>query len=196
MKKAVRALVVVDVQNDFCPGGTLAVPNGDQVLVPLNRVVYDFHSKVEPNFFSCCQHPKITKHFEKFGGLWPVHCVRGTHGAKFHSGLFVPKGAFVLSKGGDPEKDGYSAFEGSWAGNSFDEFLVSFGVTDLYVGGLATDYCVKNTCLDARARGYNVHLMLDAYRAVNLADGERAVEEMRRARVIFTTTEKVLNEAR
>ena len=188
------ALLIVDVQNDFCPDGALAVPNGDRVLDPLNKVIRFFVEHRKSIFFSCDQHPENTKHFLK----WPPHCVVGTNGAAFAPGRQVPKGAYILSKGTDPDKDGYSAFEGSAFGNLFETLLLDFGITKLYVGGLATDYCVKASCLDARKLGYDVSLLTDACRAVNLkpTDETDALEEMHRAGVVFTTTDDALSEVR
>jgi nicotinamidase/pyrazinamidase len=110
--QASMALVIVDVQNDFCPGGTLAVPDGDRVAAPLSRLAERFAAADLPVFASRDWHPPDTGHFQRFGGPWPVHCVRDTPGAAFHPDLHLPETAVVLSKGMDPTADGYSAFEG------------------------------------------------------------------------------------
>lgn len=178
MSETKRALIVVDVQNDFCPGGALAVARGDEVVAPLNRKIEEFLERGEPVFKSRDWHQPTTKHFADYGGTWPVHCVQNTKGAEFHPDLLDDIHIRVVSKGmGDT--DCYSAFDET----DLDLQLRRLGVNELWVGGLATDYCVKNTVLDGLRKGYRVKLMKDAIRAVNLneADGERAIEEMRAA---------------
>ncbi len=173
-----RALIVVDVQNDFCPGGTLAVNNGDEVVPPLNRLIREFLERGEPVFKSRDWHPPKTKHFAIQGGAWPVHCVQGTKGAEFHPQLTDDIHVRTISKGlGD--ENSYSAFDGTDLGLQ----LQRLGVEEVWVGGLATDYCVKNTVLDALKQGLRVKALQDAMRAVELqsGDGERAIEEMRAA---------------
>ena len=173
-----RALIVVDVQNDFCPGGSLAVERGDEVVAPLNRLIEEFLERGEPVFKSRDWHPARTKHFADYGGTWPVHCVQNTRGAEFHPELLDDPRIQIISKGTGDE-DSYSAFDGT----SLADLLRAEGVTELFVGGLATDYCVKNTVLDALRAGFKVRALTDAMRAVNLRPGDdaRAVEEMRRA---------------
>jgi nicotinamidase/pyrazinamidase len=173
-----RALIVVDVQNDFCPGGALAVANGDEVVPPLNRLIDEFLKNGEPVYASRDWHPAATKHFTAFGGTWPVHCVQNTTGAEFHQGLRRDPRITVISKGlGDT--DCYSAFDET----DLAAQLKKQGVQEVWVGGLATDYCVKNTVLDARKNGFEVKALENAMRAVdvNPGDGERAIEEMREA---------------
>ncbi len=176
--REVRALVVVDVQNDFCPGGALGVEHGDEVIAPLNQLIEDFLSRGELVVKSRDWHPAQTKHFAAHGGTWPVHCVRETRGAEFHSGLLEDPSIVVVSKGlGD--KDDYSAFDGT----ELARILRERGVTEVWVGGLATDYCVKETVLAALREGFKVKAVEDAMRAVNLqpSDGAQAIAEMRRA---------------
>jgi nicotinamidase/pyrazinamidase len=171
-----RALIVVDVQNDFCPGGALAVPHGDEVIAPLNKLIKDFLERGEPVFKSRDWHPSTTKHFAAYGGTWPVHCVQETVGAEFHPSLLDDIHIRVVSKGlGD--EDCYSAFDET----DLALQLQRLGVEEVWVGGLATDYCVKNTVLDALKQGFSVKAITDAMRAVDLkpGDGERAIEEMR-----------------
>lgn len=174
------ALLIVDVQNDFCPGGALAVTDGDKVVTPLNSLSRMFDEKVWPVFFSRDWHPEKTKHFQQFGGPWPTHCVQKTRGAEFHPNLWIPKGAYILNKGVDSDKNGYSAFEGTAFSCPFDELLREFGVNTLYIGGLATDYCVKDSALDAIKMGLRTCLLLDACRAVDLnpGDGDKAIRKM------------------
>jgi nicotinamidase/pyrazinamidase len=173
-----RALIVVDVQNDFCPGGTLAVAHGDEVVPPLNRLITEFLERGEPVFKSRDWHPATTKHFADFGGTWPVHCVQDTKGAEFHPDLIDDIHIRTISKGlGD--EDCYSAFDGT----DLALQLRRLGVNELWIGGLATDYCVKNTVLDGLKEGFAVNVLEDAMRPVDLqpGDGERALEEMRTA---------------
>jgi len=176
-----KALLVVDVQNDFCPGGALPVPGGDKVVPVLNKYIKLFSQKKLPIFFSRDWHPKKTAHFEKFGGVWPAHCVQETKGAAFHPKLKIPKEAVILSKGMDPGQDSYSAFQGcDDNGQSFFNLLQISGVQELYVGGLATDYCVKSSVLDALKNGLKVTVLMDAIRGVNLKpdDSADAVKEI------------------
>lgn len=173
-----RALIVVDVQNDFCPGGALAVPHGDEVVAPLNKLIEEFLSRGEPVYKSRDWHPAQTKHFAAYGGTWPVHCVQDTHGAEFHPELIDDPRIEIISKGMGDE-DNYSAFDGTdLAARLRDE-----GVKEVLVGGLATDYCVKNTVLDALREGFQVKALAGAMRPVELkhGDGQQAIEEMQRA---------------
>jgi|KBSSwiStaDraftv2_1062776.scaffolds.fasta_scaffold758644_2 nicotinamidase/pyrazinamidase len=179
-----RALLVVDVQNDFCPGGALAVPRGDEVVEPLNKLIDKFLERGEPVYKTRDWHPPETKHFVAYGGTWPVHCVQNTEGAEFHPALRDDPRIIVVSKGlGD--NDGYSAFDGT----NLAAELQKQGVEEVVVGGLATDYCVKHTVLDARKHGFKVKALIDAMQAVDLqnGDGERALEEMRAAGAQITS---------
>jgi nicotinamidase/pyrazinamidase len=173
-----QALLVVDVQNDFCPGGTLAVAHGDEVVPPLNRLIEKFLNEGKPIYKTRDWHPPTTKHFAKYGGTWPEHCVQNTKGAEFHPQLIDDPRIHVISKGlGDT--DCYSGFDET----DLDEQLRREGVEELLVGGLTTDYCVKTTVLDARKKGFKVKALTDAIRPVDLnpGDGDRAVAEMRAA---------------
>ena len=173
-----QALIVVDVQNDFCPGGALAVARGDEVVPPLNKLIAEFLKRGEPVFKSRDWHPLKTKHFAEFGGTWPVHCVQGSKGAEFHADLTDDARIQVISKGlGD--ENSYSAFDGTELASQ----LRKLGVDEVLVGGLATDYCVKNTVLDALKEGFAVKALTNAMRPVDLqpGDGDRAIEEMRAA---------------
>jgi nicotinamidase/pyrazinamidase len=177
-QSAIRGLIVVDVQNDFCPGGTLAVPDGDKVVEPLNRLIREFLDKGEMVVKSRDWHPSVTKHFAAYGGVWPLHCVQGTYGAEFHKDLIDDERIVIISKGlGD--EDCYSAFDGT----DLAEQLRRNNVEEIYVGGLATDYCVKNTVLDGLKNGFKVKAIAEAMRPVDLqeGDGDRAIEEMKEA---------------
>lgn len=191
---AYDALLVVDVQNDFCPGGSLAVPAGDRVVPVLNRYIQRFRELKAPIYASRDWHPPATRHFQSGGGVWPPHCVQGTKGAEFHPGLALPPEAVLVSKGMDPAEDAYSCFQAEEAGG--EDFAVSLGargIQRLFVGGLATDYCVRATVLDALHEGFQVVVLRDAIAAVDVTpgDGERAIEEMRVAGAVFATVEEV-----
>ena len=189
-----KALVIVDVQNDFCPGGSLAVAGGDRVAAPLARLAARCATAGLPVFASRDWHPPDTAHFQDAGGPWPVHCVRDTPGAELHPDLVLPPEAVIFSKGVDPQADGYSAFEArDETGRDLVELLRAAGVDHLLVGGLATDYCVRATVLAALARGLRVSLLTDAVAGVNVqpGDADRAIEEMVAAGAQLTTTDQV-----
>ena len=178
------ALIVVDVQNDFCPGGALGVQNGDEVVSILNGYIDRFAVAGLPVVATRDWHPQKTRHFKDYGGVWPVHCVQHSHGAAFHPDLKLPNDATVVSKGVAADEDAYSAFQGKDAsGTALMELLQGWGVETIYIGGLATDYCVKQTALDGVRHGFTVVVLGDAIRGVNLdpGDSERALIEMRQA---------------
>jgi nicotinamidase/pyrazinamidase len=178
------ALVVVDLQNDFCPGGALHVRDGDAIVPVVNRYLDRFAQAGAPLFLTRDWHPPVTRHFQAYGGVWPTHCVQGTPGAAFHPGLAPPDGAVIVSKGMDPEQDAYSAFQAEDpSGRRLPTILKERGIRRLYVGGLATDYCVRATVLDALRDGFEVVVLTDAIGAVDLApgDGARAIHEIRGA---------------
>ncbi len=174
-----KALIVVDVQNDFCPGGSLAVADGNEVVTPLNKLIEEFLDRGEPVFKTRDWHPATAKHFSKHGGVWPVHCVQNTSGAEFHADLSDDPRITIISKGVDENADGYSGFDGT----GLAQVLRDQGIEEVWVGGLATDYCVKHTVLDARREGFQVKALADAMRPVNLKpdDGAEAILEMRAA---------------
>lgn len=187
MSERKQALLVVDVQNDFCPGGTLAVSHGDEVVEPLNKLIDEFLERGAPVYKSRDWHPATTKHFAAHGGTWPVHCVQNTRGAEFHPALRDDPRINVISKGlGDT--DCYSAFDETDLATRLHEQ----NVEQVVVGGLATDYCVKNTVLDALKHGFKVTAVENAMRAVDLqpGDGECAIEEMRAAGADIVSTDQ------
>ena len=183
-----KALVIVDVQNDFCPGGSLAVAHGDEVVAPLNQLTSEFLSRGEPVFKTRDWHPAKTKHFAIYGGTWPVHCVQDTHGAEFHPDLSDDPRVTIISKGIDERFDGYSGFDGT----NLAQLLREEDVNEVWVGGLATDYCVKHTVIDALHEGFEVKALADAMRAVNVNadDGAKAIKEMRTAGAEIVGNEK------
>ena len=170
------ALVIVDVQNDFIPGGSLAVPHGDEVVPVLNRYIEAFDAAGLAVFATRDWHPGDHCSFKSQGGSWPSHCVSGTLGAAFVPALALPASAVIISKATERDRDAYSGF----AGTELEAKLRQIGALQLFVGGLATDYCVVNTVRDARALGFGVMLLTDAIRAVEVrqGDGARAEAQM------------------
>jgi nicotinamidase/pyrazinamidase len=184
------ALVVVDLQNDFCPGGALGVRGGDAIVPVVNRYLERFAAAGAPVFLTRDWHPSVTRHFKAFGGVWPPHCVQGTRGAEFHPDLAPPAEAVIVSKGMDPDQDAYSAFQAQdRSARPFPAVLAERGVQRLYVGGLATDYCVRATVVDALRGGFEVVVLGDAIAAVDLepGDGGRAIDEMQGAGARLTS---------
>jgi nicotinamidase/pyrazinamidase len=176
------ALVIVDLQNDFCPGGSLAVRQGDAIVPVVNRYIALFTMRGLPVFASRDWHPPVTSHFKEYGGIWPPHCIRETYGAAFHPDLQLPPDAVILSKGTSCTHDDYSAFQGRDAeGRPFPDILAELGIKRLYVCGLATDYCVRETVLEALRRGLETTVLTDAVRGVDLTpgDSQRAMDAMR-----------------
>jgi nicotinamidase/pyrazinamidase len=169
------ALVVVDVQNDFCPGGALAVSNGDIVVAVLNKYIQLFRKAGAPIFYTRDWHPQDHSSFKSQGGPWPPHCVQGTDGAKFHPDLIPPVPGEVISKA-DEKDEAYSFFQGT----DMAERLRRQGITTLLVGGLATDYCLRETVLDGLKFGFRVYHLDDASKGVNVRpdDSDRALQEM------------------
>jgi nicotinamidase/pyrazinamidase len=203
-----KALILVDIQNDFLPGGALAVPEGDAVIPVANQAqqrfdlivaTQDWHPKDHTSF--AANHPgrRIGEVIDVEGlpqVLWPVHCVQETSGAEFGPSLDVRRISHVVRKGTDPHIDSYSGFfdNGHRKATGLDEWLRTRGVTEIYLLGLATDYCVKYTALDGRRLGYDVWLILDGCRGVELQPGDvaEAVEEMRSAGVRGITSDEVM----
>ena len=178
-----EALIVVDVQNDFCPGGALAAPEGDRVVPVINRLMNKFPLVLA----SKDMHPHESVHF----GKWPVHCVKGTFGAEFHPDLAAGKIQKVLHKGTSDKDDGYSAFEAT--NEDLALYLKGKGVTDIYVCGLTTEYCVKNTALDGMKYGFNTFVVTDATSAVEPGtDNEKsALKDMKEAKIVFLTSDQI-----
>jgi len=172
------ALLLVHVQNDFLPGGSLAVPDGDQVIAVLNDCIGMFVRDGYPVFATRDWHPVNHCSFRHRGGPWPVHCVADTPGAAFAADLNLPATARVISQATDPAREAYSGFDGT----DLDAALRLRHVRRLIVGGLATDYCVLHTVRDALRLGYAVVVLADAVRAVDArpSDGARALDEMKR----------------
>jgi nicotinamidase/pyrazinamidase len=172
-----EALIVVDLQNDFCPGGALAVDGCDAVIAPLNRVAAEHDVVVATRDW----HPEDHHSFAAQGGPWPEHCVQGSEGAELHPDLDRGPIERIVDAGGTREAPGFDKFEDT----GLEDFLRERGVARVHVGGLALDYCVKHTALGARRRGFDTVVHLDATRAVDVepGDGERAIAELREAGV-------------
>ena len=178
------ALICVDVQNDFCFGGALPVPQGEQVAGPLNRAILKFDTVVLTRDWHPRDHCSFsdTPAFED--GSWPTHCVQNSPGAEFHGELHAPLDAIIVSKGDHPDREAYSGFQDT----GLAEKLRKRGITRVFVGGLATDYCVKATALDAVQAGFETWLLQDAARGVNEATTKAALAALREAGVHFAST--------
>jgi len=183
------ALIIVDVQRDFMPGGALPVPKGDEVIPALNSYIEVFSKLGRPIIATRDWHPQDHVSF-KPKGPWPPHCVQGTPGAEFHPDLRLPEDAIIVSKATEPDKEAYSGFEGT----DLAEGLRALRVRRLFIGGVATDYCVKATVLDGLRLGFEVFVLEDAIRGVdvNPGDSERAIREMLSAGAVLIRLEEVV----
>lgn len=182
--KLKQALLIVDLQNDFCPHGALGIKDGDSIIPQANNYMRLFAKAQLPIFASRDWHPVRTKHFKQYGGDWPAHCVQNTPGAAFHAQLKLPKEAIIISKGMDPDEDSYSAFQAlDRNGAALSILLQLFGIKELFIGGLATDYCVKSTVRDALKAGIKANVLIDAIKGVDVSPGDSAdaLLEMKRA---------------
>lgn len=177
------ALFIVDLQRDFCRGGALGIPTADSIVPTINKLMANYDTILASKDW----HPFNTVHFDK----WPVHCVQDSNGANFHSDLESHRITHVFLKGTHNQDDGYSAFEAT--NTDLEAYLREHQITDLDVCGLATDFCIKATVLDALSRGFKIRLFTDAIDAVNLkpGDAEAALAEMQAAGAVLTTTESV-----
>jgi len=182
-------LLVVDMQNDFLPGGSLAVSGGDEIVPVLNRYVEIFTRRNLPVFATRDWHPPHHSSFRERGGPWPPHCVQGTHGAEFSAALRLPPSVVIISKATALDQDAYSSF----LHTDMDQQLRELGIRRIFIGGLTTDYCVINTTRDGIQLGYQMFVLVDAIRAVNVqpGDGDRAVAEMVRLGARCITEEEV-----
>lgn len=184
-----RALIIVDVQRDFCPGGALPVKNGDSIIGRINKMTSLFEEEGSPVFFTRDWHPRDHCSFVP-RGPWPPHCVKGTPGAQFHPTLYIPHEATIISKATRRSIEAYSAFEGTGLSNRLQEL----GIEDLYVAGLATDYCVKNTVLDGLSQGFKVEIVSDCVKGVNVRplDSANAFRTLVAKGAARTTSREVL----
>lgn len=180
-KTGTSALLVVDIQKDFCAGGALAAPGGDEIIPAVNRHIADARSRDMPVYATRDWHPPATSHFKEYGGVWPPHCVQGTQGAQFHRNLKLPPDAIVVNKGDDPQRHGYSAFEGHTSvGKALLDDLRDRHITRVYLTGIATDYCVRESALDALKAGLEVRVVADAIAGIDArpGDAQRALDEI------------------
>jgi len=182
------ALIVVDMQRDFMPGGALPVPEGDTIVPRLNEYIGLFEEKGLPVFFTRDWHPEGHVSFKGHGGIWPPHCVQGTEGAMFHPNLRIPAdNKFIISKGTSRDFDAYSGFQDT----PLESLLRERGIRRVFVGGVATDYCVKNTVIGALNLGFWSFLLLDGIKGVeaNPGDTERSLREMLKKGAVGITLE-------
>ncbi len=189
------ALVVVDMQKDFMPGGTLPVPGADAIVPTINQTIERFEKLSLPVFFTRDWHPKTHISFKENGGVWPAHCVQHTKGAQFCDGLHIPAdNKFIISKGVSEDFDAYSGFQGTLLENLLHER----GVTRLFICGIATDYCVKHTLLGAENLGFRTLLIEDAVKGVDLhlGDSDAAMHEMMQKGAILGTFEEIFGQDR
>lgn len=186
------ALIVVDVQNDFCPGGTAAVEDGDAVARKMSDVALNFRSRDGRVFATQDWHPTDHRSFTDNGGIWPTHCVRGSQGAEFHKELKLPIGSSIVRKGEDAESDAYSGFDGT----SLDSHLERLSVKRVFVGGLSTEYAVQHTVYDALQKGYSAFVITDAISAVNANpdDDQRALDSMLASGAKPITTDELIGQ--
>ncbi len=182
------ALIVVDVQRDFMPGGALPVPKGDEVVAPLNVLISHFAERGFTLIYTRDWHPPDHVSFRQRGGPWPPHCVQGSEGAEFHPDLVIPQGAVVVSKATDRDKDAYSGF----GGTDLEKVLRDKGVRRLFVGGVATEYCVKSTVLDALRLGFEVFVVEDAIRGIDPDGEEKAKIEMVKEGAVLIRLDEIL----
>jgi nicotinamidase/pyrazinamidase len=183
------ALVVTDIQNDFCPGGSLAVPAGDAIIPLVNLYIDLFRSQGSTIVATRDWHPASHCSFYEHGGPWPPHCIQGTWGGQFHPALHLPAGCLIISKATDPNREAYSSFEGT----SLAERLREARATTVFITGLATDYCVKHTALDARKLGFRAVVLHDAVRGIDATpgDSDRAIRTMQEAGALIGSAAEV-----
>lgn len=184
------ALLIIDIQNDFLPGGALGVPHGDEVLPVLSACVEKFAGRELPIFATRDWHPPNHSSFREYGGIWPPHCLAGSPGAEPPPSFRLPSSAVIIHKGVDPKIEGYSGFQGT----TLDAQLRETHINRLFVGGLATDFCVLHTVNDALDLGYQVYLLSDGIRAVNLNpdDGRQAIDNMCRRGAVLIPSQEVI----
>ncbi len=184
------ALIIVDVQNDFLPGGALEVPDSNSIVPVLNKYIEKFSEAGSTIVATRDWHPLNHCSFRDQGGPWPPHCVQGSKGAEFSPDLRLPPDTIIISKATTADKDAYSGFEGT----ELDSTLRERGIKRLFIGGLATDYCVLNTVKDALGNKYRVYLLIDGIKAVNINpdDGARAEKEMMDAGAVRIKIENVV----
>jgi len=183
------ALIVVDVQRDFCAGGALPVPGGDEVIPAINSIVPLFGRWIYTRDWHPADHVSFSEHPEYRDGSWPPHCVQGTPGSDWCKSLDMPMNAILVTKGDDPKQEAYSGFQ--VARLDLAAFLHGHDVERVFITGLATEYCVRQTALDARAAGFTVYLIEDAIRGISTEGAQRALADMEEAGVIRIRSEQL-----
>jgi len=183
------ALIIVDMQNDFMPGGALPVKDADLIIPTINRYIKKFREKGRPIYATRDWHPENHISFNTRGGPWPPHCIQGTKGAEFHKDLELSDDVIIVNKAYNPDRDAYSGFQETF----LDIDLRRRGISRIFVAGVATEYCVKSTVIDGLNLGYEVILLIDAIKGVdlNLGDSEKAIEDMLRRGAILATLDEV-----
>ena len=181
------ALILVDIQKDFLPGGALPVPDGDKIIEPANKYIEKFVEKELPIFATRDWHPENHISFKKNGGLWPEHCIQNTEGAQFPPELKLPPETFIINKGDRPEIDAYSGFQGTL----LNDLLKERGIKRIFIGGLATDYCVLHTVLGGLNLGYTVFLLLDAIKGITPQSEQNAIQKMLKKGAIGITLKDI-----
>jgi len=189
IRKEERALIIVDVQNDFCPGGALAVPQGNEIIPIINQLL-----SLNSFIVVATQdwHPENHCSFIENGGIWPKHCLKDSWGAKLHSDLALPKDFILIQKGTQPDREAYSGFEGT----ELERILKKSNIRQAFICGLATEYCVKATALDSKSAGFEVFVVIDACQGVevNKGDIEKAIEEMKNRGIKIISSKEVKDE--
>jgi nicotinamidase/pyrazinamidase len=203
-----KALLVVDIQNDFCPGGALEVPEGDQIVPIVNRLIDHFDHIIQTQDWHPANHQSFAKSHKgkepyetielNYGTqvLWPDHCIQGTEGAEFHPDLNTNKSQVIIRKGFRPEIDSYSTFfeNDQKTSTGLTGYLKERNITELYAVGLATDFCVKWSVLDGIDEGFNMHIIEDAVRGIDLNGSlDLAWKEMKKKGVKITSSDKILS---
>ncbi len=185
------ALLIVDPQLDFFPGGALGVPEGDAIIPIVNEWIKAAKLANIPIFVSRDWHPTDHISFQHRGGPWPIHCVQNSKGASFHPGLNIPESAIIINKAFSKDEESYSALGGVLhkEGTPFAEKLQEFKVKRIWILGLALDYCVKYSSVDARNSGYEVHVILPATRSITKQTGQAAIVEMNEIGVVIESSE-------
>ncbi len=189
VRQITYALIVVDLQIDFCPGGALGISEGDSIIPVINDLIDIFHANSLPVIFSRDFHPVDHMSFTDEGGIWPKHCVKGTEGSDFHPLLKIPSDSRIVNKATEKDREAYSAFDGT----ELLQILRNQKVTCIIICGLATDYCVKSTALDGVEEGFRVIVVKDAVRGVEVTEGDiyMAFEKMMNAGVTVSSSAEV-----
>jgi nicotinamidase/pyrazinamidase len=192
MSSPKSALIVVDIQRDFCPGGSIPVEESDEIVGPTNSLISEFERQGLPIFLTRDWHPADHRSFRSRGGIWPSHCVKNSSGAEFHPSLRIPRGLKIVDKATESNTEAYSAFQGT----DLAAMLRRNGTKKLYLAGLATDYCVKETVMDGLSNGFAIDVVTDAVKGVDPEDSMSALRDMSAKGAVMTDSKAVLKEMR